>query len=161
MPVPAWKRGAGELLRLLAPSLAISGPVPVDWLATRPGYAQEHKADHLRHSKICAHIYFGMREWGTRLLASAPRQNVPLFVLAGAHDRVVSPEAAAQLVATWGHPDATLHLIPEGGHEPLNDGYRDDLLQQIRSWIQSRVQKTNARHSTLETHPPNLLKYAT
>lgn len=137
--VSLWKRALAHVLRLIAPSLPIDGSVPAAWLATRPGYDDARRADPLVHGKVCANVYFGLKEWGPRLLAAAPTLTTPLLVVVGAHDQITSADAASKLVSRWGGPVKQLLVSKISAHEPLNDVDQALVLSVIELWLRERA----------------------
>ncbi len=145
VPVSAWKLFLANALRKIAPAFAISGRVPSEWLSTRPGFADEHRADPLVHGKVCAHAYFGMKEWGARLRSDARVFSMPLLVLGGARDQVISIDAARELVSRWGATDTTIQIDPAAAHEPLNDHNTAELLELVHAWLRKRTLPSTGR----------------
>ncbi len=74
-----------------------------------------------------------------RFQAPASRPSVPLLVLCGGQDSLVSPECSLALARRW---DLPVHLHPDAGHDlPLDDG----------AWVAARIRDWAA---ALESVPP-------
>lgn len=63
-----------------------------------------------------------------QLLRDAHRlHGLPAVIVQGRYDVICPPISAADLAAAW--PDATLRLIPDGGHSALDPGIRKALVE--------------------------------
>ena len=133
--VPAWKKRLASVLRAVAPRWAISGAVPVDWLSTHPEYARRRAADRLVHSRICAHIYFGMQAVGASIRERPDALKTRTLLVLGPNDRVTDVEAIRAFAREVGRGLVDSFELPGAAHEPLNDHGFERAFERIAEWI--------------------------
>jgi alpha-beta hydrolase superfamily lysophospholipase len=73
------------------------------------------------------------------LIARAGEIRSPIVMLVGGQDTVVDPAAAREFYDRLGSEDRTLLLYPKMLHEPLNELGRDQVLDDVARWIESRL----------------------
>lgn len=66
---------------------------------------------------------------------------VPTIVLHGLEDRYTEPEQSERFVVSIRSTDKTVHLIPGGLHELLNDSMREEMLQIILKWLDEHIER--------------------
>jgi alpha-beta hydrolase superfamily lysophospholipase len=66
---------------------------------------------------------------------------LPILVMHGSGDLLVSPQALRDLVAAASSDDLTAVLWPGLWHEIFNEPRRNDVLAQLRGWIEARAEK--------------------
>lgn len=74
----------------------------------------------------------------TRLQEEIRNVRVPLLILQGTDDRVVSPEGARQIHMKAGCDDKTLHLYEGLYHELLSEPEKDDVTDDLVRWLNGR-----------------------
>lgn len=139
VPVPRVKRAIGRWLDRLAPGLSLHATVPSTMLSRDPGFDARRRADPLRHSRIGPRLFFGMVQGGPRVIAAADRVRCPTLLVLGDADPVIDPAGGRALFERLGSPDRTLHVVPGGPHEPLNDLGRNLTMQLMADWLDARL----------------------
>lgn len=72
-------------------------------------------------------------------LQLAPQIETPSLVLAAGRDVFIRPGQIDHWFQKIGSPDKTLHLYPEAHHLLWNDWDKDQVLADIKSWLQTRT----------------------
>jgi alpha-beta hydrolase superfamily lysophospholipase len=137
--VPAWKRLAGEFLRIFAPGVTLPTGLGNDQLTQDPEIVAELAADALRHDRISPPLYYGMLRSGPILLARAHEITLPTLLMLGGADTVVDPSAGRAFFDALGAADKSLKIYPEMRHEPLNEASRSAVLADLADWLRPRL----------------------
>jgi len=138
-PIPPHKLRLGRFLLRYAPWVTLRTALRVERLTRDPEKQREMRADRLRHERMSAPLFFGMVQGGQMLIDRAGEIRSPIVLLVGGQDPVVDPAAARDLYDRLGSEDKTLLLYPKMLHEPLNDVGREQVLDDLARWIESRL----------------------
>ena len=139
MPVPPAKLKIGRILMSLAPWITLRSDAPTNWMTRDPVMQQTYRTDSLRHNRISAPLYFGMVQGGEMLLARAGEIKVPVLMLIGGQDPVISPESNREFYDHLGSDDKTFLLYPRMLHEPLNELGRQQVFDDLSRWLEPRI----------------------
>ncbi len=71
--------------------------------------------------------------------AAARVQTLPLYLFHGDADQLTDPNGSRELYTLWGCPDKTLRIWPRSRHEALNDLDRDSVMEELFSWVDTKV----------------------
>lgn len=137
--VPAPLLALGRVLSRVWPRFSLETGMDLSGLSRDPALAGEVLADPLFHRRGTARLSTEVTATIARVQREAPRFPVPLLVVHGADDRMVSPEGSRRFVARAGQRDKTLLEIPGGYHALLADLDRERVLAAIRDWIALRI----------------------
>jgi acylglycerol lipase len=145
---PALSIGGKEpaIVRALAPWIAkITPSLPAAKLDVRvlsrdPAVGDAFLADPLTHKAgVPIASAVAMIGAGAAALAEAPRWTLPLLLVQGDRDRIVSPRGASLFAETAGGDDVTLRVVLGGYHEPFNDPGGEALVDEVADWILARA----------------------
>jgi alpha-beta hydrolase superfamily lysophospholipase len=139
MPVAPGKLKIARLLARIAPWVTLRGQIRSDLLTRDADLQQEHRADPLRHDRMSPPFFFGMVEGGELLLARAGEIRTPVLMLLGGQDPVIDPAASREFFDRLGTEDKTLLIYPKMLHEPLNELGRDQVLDDLVRWLDTRL----------------------
>ena len=139
MPVPPGKLKIGKVLMTLAPWLTLRTDAPSVWMTRDPEMQQHYQSDGLRHNRISAPLFFGMVEGGEMLMARAGELKLPVLMLIGGQDPVVSPAANREFYDRLGSSDKTFLLYPKMLHEPFNEVGRQQVFDDLARWLEPRL----------------------
>jgi alpha-beta hydrolase superfamily lysophospholipase len=145
LPIPPSKVRIGRLLERWAPWITLKGELGASLLTRDPDIQREHRADPLRHNRISAPLFFGMVEGGAMLIERAGEMRLPMLMLVGGQDPVVSPSAAREYYDRSGSDDKTLLIYPKMLHEPLNEIGAEQVLDDLVRWIDSHLNSPVSR----------------
>jgi len=76
---------------------------------------------------------------GQEVLQQAHTLSLPVFVLQGGADKIVSTSASQRLYKALTTNDKTLKIYPDFYHEILNEPERDDVIADILEWLESHL----------------------
>ncbi len=138
-PVPPLKRLIGRCLLHLAPRVTLSGKLDSSLMTRDPASQREHEVDPLRHSRISSPLFFGMEAGGEFVIANASALRLPLLMLVGGSDPVISAPTSIQVFDSLGGSDKTLRVYPPMLHEPFNELGREEVFADVESWLRPRL----------------------
>lgn len=132
---PALKLAAGRLLSRLWPSFALSNGLDMQNLSHDPQVLQACAADPLNHRKLSARLGVDIVDTGAWALAHAAEfPPVPLLLMQGTADYLVSPEAT-QAFAAQVPGECTLKLWEGFYHETHNEPEKAAVFHEIITWL--------------------------
>lgn len=137
--VPPHKLRVGRFLRRFAPSVTLGARLEAGTLTRDPDMQRAHQTDPLRHSRICAPLFFGMVEGGPVVAERAGEIQMPIMLVLGGSDPVIDPEESRSVFDRIGSSDKTLMIFPKMLHEPLNELGREQVLADIVAWLDTRL----------------------
>jgi alpha-beta hydrolase superfamily lysophospholipase len=138
VPVPAAKFALAKIMARLAPSFALSNGLEVAGISRDPEVVEKYKADPLVHDRISARMGLDLLEAGPRIVSRIREIELPILLLQGTGDRLVSPAATKRLASAAGK---NLSYRPfEGGyHELHNEPEKEALFRLELEWLSSRL----------------------
>ena len=99
----------------------------------------EYQHDHLRHDKISPKLFFDLNHHCQYLLENASQIKLPVIVMQGGYDNIVSVDASKAYFEKVSSTDKTLKIYEEYYHEIFNDIGREKVYADLISWIESRL----------------------
>jgi len=129
----------GKALGSIFPGLPIE-EIDADAVSRDPKVVADYKADPLVYrGKVPAGIGKALLVVGEKMPLLAPGITAPLLVVHGEEDRLVSADGSRRLVEHVGSRDVELKVYPELFHEVFNEPERDQVLDDVVTWIQARL----------------------
>jgi alpha-beta hydrolase superfamily lysophospholipase len=129
----------GKAVGSVLPDLPIEA-IDAELVSRDPGVVADYKADPLVYrGRIPAGIGKALLLVGERMPKQAPGITAPLLVVHGEGDQLVSAEGSRRLVECVGSTDVELKVYPELYHEVFNEPERDQVLDDVITWIQARL----------------------
>ena len=105
-----------------------------------PEVVAAYNADPLvYHGKIPAGIARALLQVGETMPQRARGLTAPLLVVHGAEDRLIPVDGSRRLVECVGSTDVELKVYPGLYHEVFNEPERDQVLDDVVSWISTRL----------------------
>ena len=137
--VSKLKAVIGKTVGSVLPDLPIE-QISADAVSRDPKVVADYIADPLVYrGKIPAGIGKALLVVGETMHTRAPGITVPLLVVHGEDDQLVSAEGSRRLVECIGSTDVELKVYPELYHEVFNEPERDQVLDDVTAWIQARL----------------------
>ncbi len=128
-----------RVLSTLAPRLGVA-PLDVSALSRDPQVVERYVQDPLvYHGKTPARLGAELLKAMQRVTGSLERITLPLLIVQGGADRLVSPSGAQMLYERVGSPDKTLRVYPELYHEVFNEPERAQVLNDVAQWLEARI----------------------
>lgn len=132
---PAWKTTVGRIMYRLWPTFIMDNGLDMQNLARDPAVLQACAADPLNHSHLSARLGIDILDAGAWALAHAAEfPPVPLLLMQGTADHLVSPEAT-QAFAAQVPGECTLKLWEGFYHETHNEPERAEVLSYVIAWL--------------------------
>src|SRR5271168_857446 len=124
-------RGLGVVL----PGLPVTD-LDVDAISRDPAVVEAYKTDPLvYHGRVPAGVGRALLQVGDTMPQRAPALTAPLLVVHGSADRLIPVEGSRRLVECVGSADVELKVYPGLYHEVFNEPERDQVLDDVVSWI--------------------------
>jgi alpha-beta hydrolase superfamily lysophospholipase len=128
---------AKELLAVVAgkvmPGLTQSSGLKAEYLSHDKEVVAAYKSDALIHGLISAGMYLAIRDATREALSRASEINVPLLLVHGRDDMIISPSGSVDIAEAA--PKSTLKLWDGGYHELHNDLVKEEHFDFIADWI--------------------------
>ncbi|MGV1087207.1 MAG: alpha/beta hydrolase [Mycobacterium sp.] len=129
----------GKAVGSVLPDLPIE-QISADAVSRDPNVVADYNADPLVYrGKIPAGIAKALLVVGETMHQRAPGITAPLLVVHGEDDQLVSAEGSKRLVECIGSTDVELKIYPELYHEVFNEPEREQVLDDVTTWIQARL----------------------
>ncbi len=147
---PAMKIDAGVSPVLLALSVVLGavapelpvGPFDPGGVSRDPAVVAAYTSDKLNYTAGVKARMGRQFVLGTRgVLGRAPGLKLPILVIQGEADRLVSPAGTYAAFEAFGSADKTLKKYPGLFHEVLNEPEQDEIIALIGEWLDVRMQR--------------------
>jgi alpha-beta hydrolase superfamily lysophospholipase len=136
---PPAKVFVAKVLSGIIPTFPMQLPVSGDCISRDPQWVQLYNQDTLVHFARSA-------RWGTETLGTIERikdnpekLQTPLLFLHGEADPLVTAEGARRFYERLPLADKTIHIYPDGLHEPLNDLNSQQVIADLESWMSAHL----------------------
>lgn len=137
--VSKLKAVLGKTVGSVLPDLPIE-QISANAVSRDPKVVADYESDPLVYrGKIPAGIGKALLVVGETMHKRAPGITAPLLVVHGEDDQLVSAEGSRRLVERIGSTDVELKVYPDLYHEVFNEPERDQVLDDVTSWIQARL----------------------
>ncbi|VEG51042.1 lysophospholipase [Mycolicibacterium aurum] len=137
--VPPVKLLMAKVLGRLAPGLPVED-LPADAVSRDPQVVSAYENDPLvHHGKLPAGIGRALIGVGETMPQRAPAITAPLLVVHGDHDRLIPVRGSERLVDCIGSADVHLKVYPGLYHEVFNEPEKALVLDDVTSWIESKL----------------------
>lgn len=132
--VPWWRAAAAWCAGVCWPTLRLPTGLPTDALCRDPDIVAAYRRDPLVHAAMSAGTYQDMRRGMAQALAQAGRLRVPVLLVQGGADRIIS----AERVTRWFDAlecEKQRVIFPDGSHELHHEPVRFELARLIGDWV--------------------------
>lgn len=137
--VPAIKKTLGKLLYDVFPSLTMDNEIDPYLLSHDYTTIREYKEDKLVHYKVSLRLYREARIAMVNARRSAKNLRLPLLVMHGGDDKLVSPKASEHFVERAGSSDKQFKLYEGYYHELHHEVGKDKVYRDIENWLSARA----------------------
>ncbi len=138
-PVPKAQVRLGKILLRIAPWFTLPSSIVPESLTRDPVLQAWRRDDRLRHGRMSAPLFFGMREGSQRVSANAEKVRAPLLMILSGSDPVIDPSASRDVFERLGSLDKTLLLYPPMLHEPFNEIGREKVFADLAAWLDAHL----------------------
>jgi alpha-beta hydrolase superfamily lysophospholipase len=137
--VPAIVALAAKVLGAVVPGLPVQ-ELDFNFISRDPEVVQAYNSDPLvYHGRVPAGIGRALLQVGETMPRRAPALTAPLLVVHGTDDRLIPIDGSCRLVEYVGSTDVELKEYPGLYHEVFNEPERDQVLDDVVSWITART----------------------
>jgi lysophospholipase len=137
--VPAVTIAIAKLLSAVAPN-APTVQLPLHLVSRDPAVVDAYNSDPLVYrGKVRARVGAEMLRAMKRVGAEIGRLRLPVLLVQGTADGIVDPGAARHLSERISAPDVTLTEYPGLFHEIFNEPERDQVLDDVITWLDARI----------------------
>jgi alpha-beta hydrolase superfamily lysophospholipase len=137
VPVPLM--ALGRLMSKVWPGFSLETGLDLSGIARDPSVAEAIVSDSLFHRRGSARLSTEVTTAITRVRAGAGAFALPVLLIHGAQDRMVSPEGSRAFAAEVASPDKQLIEYPEGYHALFADFGHERVLADVTGWIEARL----------------------
>jgi alpha-beta hydrolase superfamily lysophospholipase len=130
---------AAKVLGVIVPGLPVQD-LDVNAISRDPAVVAAYNADPLvYHGRVPTGIGRVLLQVGETMPQRAPALTAPLLVVHGSDDRLIPVAGSRRLVECVGSTDVQLKVYPGLYHEVFNEPERDQVLDDVVSWITARL----------------------
>lgn len=126
-------------LNRLRPRFSVRLPLRAGDVTRDARMVRSIEADPLTHDRGTARLAVELRHAAQRVEAHAREWRVPLLIVHGGADRLVSPEGSRRFARRVLFPDRELLEYPGGYHELFNDTIRERVLADVARWMERHL----------------------
>jgi alpha-beta hydrolase superfamily lysophospholipase len=128
-----------KVLGSILPGLPVEN-LPADAVSRDPAVVAAYESDPLvHHGKLPAGVGKALIKVGETMPQRASALTAPLLVVHGAQDRLIPVDGSRRLMECVASTDAHLKIYPELYHEVFNEPERTLVLDDVTSWIASKL----------------------
>ena len=129
----------GQIISGILPKMGMLG-LDLSGLSRNPEVVQAYKDDPLVYTgKFTVRISAEMNKAMNRVAGEAHQIKLPLLLLHGGADYIVSPSDSKYLHGLVSSDDKQLILYPDFYHEIYNDYGNEQVLQDVTGWLNNRL----------------------
>jgi len=136
--VPPPLMALGRVMSRIWPRFSLEVGMDLSGLARDPSVVEAVVADPLFHRRGTARLSTEVTSAIARVQAGAPKFPVPLLILHGSDDRMVSPEGSRRFFARVHQPDREFREYPGAYHGLFADLNHQEVLEDVERWMGAR-----------------------
>ena len=153
-PVPAPMRITARTLSALAPRAPLIA-IDSSLVSRDPAVVGDYRADPLvHHGKLPARTVVELADAIEAFPEEVGAITVPTLIMYGTDDGLCPPQGSVMLSERIGSADTTLKPYPGLYHEILNEPEREQVLDDLCSWLAQRVAQPTAAVTPSENRQP-------
>ena len=138
-PVPPPKLLLAKIMKALAPSMTLDNGLDVNNLSHDPQVIKDYKEDPLVHPMVSTKLAMDMFSNGDWVIANASQWSLPLLLMTGTEDHIVSQEKIHQFVENVPKNFLTFKEFPGLYHEIHNEYENEQVFKFILDWIKFQL----------------------
>ena len=134
--IALWKRTLARISAATVPWLTLSSGIDPALLSHDPAVVEAYRRDPLVHRVATARWFIETLAAQRAALARAGEVRVPLLVIVGGDDRMVSRDAIVEFMARCACRRKCLRVYEGLYHEPLNEVGHEAVWEEIFEWLE-------------------------
>ncbi|MGY4707855.1 alpha/beta hydrolase [Candidatus Bipolaricaulota sp. J31] len=135
--VPLWKRALAHAAAATVPWFSLPSGLDPALLSHDPEVVEAYRRDPLVHRVATARWFLETLAAQRAALARAGEVRVPLLVIVGGDDRLVSRSAIEEFARRCGAKERELRVYDGFYHEPLNEVGHERVWEEILEWLEA------------------------
>ena len=139
VPVPAWKYLLARILNFIMPSFTMANGINPDDLSRDRNEVEIYKKDELVHDRISVSMFLTMLKVIDEVHKRAGEVTLPVLLMLGGNDKVISTDEALKLYSLLGTVDKKQYICPISNHELFNEIDRTHNLEEMWLWINEKL----------------------
>lgn len=139
IPVSPLLMALGRVMSPVWPSFGATVTPKENGLSRDAAVNEAALADELNHSRATARFSTELADTMKRTTGAAGSLELPLLMLQGTDDRVVSPAVNRAFFERAGSEDKAWRQYEGGRHEPHNDVNAGEVMEDVERWIEARL----------------------
>jgi alpha-beta hydrolase superfamily lysophospholipase len=139
-PPPRLQVKLMQVIDRYYPILSFSNRLDPLVLSRDPAVAQAYKSDPLVHDRISTRLFLHITASGQWALAHAHEFQLPLLLIHGGADRLISAAASREFAGRI-PKNCLFKLWPELCHEPHNEPEQAEVFSFILDWLQVQLER--------------------
>jgi alpha-beta hydrolase superfamily lysophospholipase len=137
--IPAILFTISKVLSKIYPTFSMATQLDQTALSRDSEVVKAYQDDPLVHSVGTARLGTELLKTAEWIQEHAPDLQIPLLLIHGAQDRLISPVDSKRFFENAGSKDKTYMELPDGFHEPHNDLDKDVVITRVGDWIESHL----------------------
>jgi acylglycerol lipase len=138
MPISPLKRYLGVAAARFRPRVSVANEIDPTWVSRDAAVVAAYSEDPLVGNKISLRLGAEILDNLERVMALAPKLSLPSLLLHGEGDKITSIEGTREFFSKIHFKDKTLKIYP-GYHENFNETNRQEIFEEIESWLNARL----------------------
>ncbi len=138
-PVSSGKLLLAKVMARLAPSFTMANGLDLSGLAHDAAVIAAYKNDPLVHDQISARLGIDLLTKGQWILEQAPSFPLPMLLVQGSADRLISPQVNAAFAKAAPREKITYKVWENQYHETHNEPQKQQAIQYIIDWLNQRA----------------------
>ena len=134
---PLWKVILGRIMYYLWPNLSLANELDCQGISRDPAIVHAYKNDPLVHDRLTPRLGIDLLRGGLWAFEHAAEFTLPLLLMHGDADSIVSAKASGEFAARAGN-SCTLKIWPGLYHELHNEPEKDEVLSYLLGWLEWR-----------------------
>lgn len=139
-PVPAVKVLLAKAMSRVMPSFSMHNGLDLDNLSRDSAVVQAYRQDPLIHPQVSARLGLDILTQGEPILAQAQDFPLPLLLMQGSADHIVSTAAVDRLAKSVPAERLTYRVWEGFYHETHNEPEKEQVLQTIQNWLDRQLE---------------------
>jgi alpha-beta hydrolase superfamily lysophospholipase len=130
---PKFKVITARAMNYLIPSLVQPSGLVTDHMSRDKNVVEAYRNDPLVHNLISVSLFCSATTAAQSALKRAAEINIPLLMMHGSDDQITSPGGSREFASA--NSKTTLKIWEGGYHEIHNEAFKDDVFNEILTWI--------------------------
>jgi alpha-beta hydrolase superfamily lysophospholipase len=136
---PRWRAILARMLRRVVPRLALPSGLPTHGVSRDAAVVRAYEADPLVHSTMTTSLAMELLDRLQRTAGGGAEIRVPMLMLHGGADLLVSAEGTREFAKTVTVPGSDVRIYPELYHEIFNEPEQEKVFADVLHWLDERL----------------------